>query len=181
VPAYPTSGGFYRLGLTNFHDLDGSAQSFRRVDADATQYVPLFHRNGIVGLRGRLALSQTGAGHEVPFYLLPTLGGDHTLRGYSNYRFRDRDAALVSAEYRWPLFSVMDAALFADAGSVAPDVRALSRQRVEHDYGFGLRLHAERKSVASIDVSKGREGTRVSLSLGLSFGGSSTNEVPYVP
>jgi outer membrane protein assembly factor BamA len=181
VPGYPTSGGVYRLGLTTFHDLDGSGQSFRRVDADATQYVPLFHRNWIVAVRGRVALSQTGAGNEVPFYLMPTLGGRHTLRGYNNYRFRDRNAAFVSAEYRWPVFRMMDAALFADAGTVAPTAGGLLRQRLEHDYGFGLRFHTATRSVAGIDVAKSREGTRVSLSFTSSFGGSSSNVIPYVP
>lgn len=181
IPGYPTSGGFYRIGLAAFHDLDGSGQSFRRIDADATQYVPLFHGNGVVALRGRVALSQTGAGNEVPFYLMPTLGGDHTLRGYSNYRFRDRNAALASVEYRWPVFRMMDAALFVDAGSVAPTARGLWRERVERDYGFGVRLHGDTKSFASIDVSKGREGKRIALSLTASFGGSSTNVIPYVP
>ena len=181
VPGYPTSGGVYRLGLAAFHDLDGSGQSFRRVDADATQYVPLFHRNWIVVLCGRVALSQTGAGNEVPFYLLPTLGGQNTLRGYRDYRFRDREAALVSAEYRWPVFRMTDAALFADAGSVAATAHGLLRERLDRDYGFGVRLHSETKSFASIDVAKGREGKRVSLSLTASFGGSSHDVIPYVP
>jgi outer membrane protein assembly factor BamA len=181
APGYPTSGGVYRLGLATFHDLDASGQSFQRVDADATQYVPLFHRNWVVALRGRVTMSQTGAGNQVPFYLLPTLGGDHTLRGYANYRFRDRDAALVSAEYRWPVFRMMDAALFADAGTVAPTAGGLLRERVARDYGFGLRLHSEGKSFASIDVANGAEGKRISLSLGASFGGSTNNVIPYVP
>ena len=181
MPGYPTIGGVYRLGLATFHDLDGSGQSFRRVDADATQYVPLFHRNWTVALRGRVALSQTAAGNEVPFYLMPTLGGQNTLRGYSDYRFRDRNAAFVSAEYRWPVFRMMDAALFADAGSVAATAHGLLRERLDRDYGFGVRLHSETKSFASIDVANGREGKRISLSLTASFGGSSSNILPYVP
>jgi hypothetical protein len=181
VPGYPTSGGVYRLGLTTFHDLDGSGQSFRRVDADATQYVPLFRRNWIVALRGHVALSQTGAGNEVPFYLMPTLGGRNTLRGYNDYRFRDRNAAFVSAEYRLPVFRKMDAAVFADAGSVAPTAGGVWRERLEHDYGFGLRFHTATRSVARLDVSQGREGRRVSLSLTASLGRSSRNVTPYVP
>jgi outer membrane protein assembly factor BamA len=181
IPGYPTSGGVYRLGLTTFHDLDGSGQSFRRVDADATQYVPLFRRNWIVALRGRVALSQTSAGNEVPFYLMPTLGGGNTLRGYNDYRFRDRNAAFVSAEYRLPVFRNVDAAVFADAGSVAPTAGGVWRERLEHDYGFGLRFHTATRSVARLDVSQGREGRRVSLSLTASFGRSSRNVAPYVP
>ena len=180
-PGYPASGGVYRLGLTTFHDLDGSGQSFRRVEGDATHYVQLFRRSSVMAVRGHVALSQTGSGNEVPFYLMPTLGGASTLHAYSDYRFRDRNAASVGAEYRWPVIRVMDAALFADAGSVAPTASGLWRERLEHDYGFGLRFHTATRSVARIDVAKGREGTRVSLSLTTSLGGSNRNVLPYVP
>ena len=181
IPGYPASGGVYKLGLTTFHDLDGSGQSFRRVEGDATHYVPLFRKGSVVAVRGHVALSQTASGNEVPFYLMPTLGGAYTLHGYSDYRFRDRNAASVGAEYRWPVIRVMDAALFADAGSVAPTASGLWRERLEHDYGFGLRFHTATRSVARIDVAKGREGTRVSLSLTTSLGGSNRNVLPYVP
>jgi hypothetical protein len=59
APGYPASGGVYRLGLATFDDLNGSGQSFQRFDADATQYVPLFHRNWLVAVRGRVALSRS--------------------------------------------------------------------------------------------------------------------------
>jgi outer membrane protein assembly factor BamA len=180
VPGYPTRGGIYRLGLATFQDLDGSGHSFRRFDLDATQYVPLFHQNWIVAVRSRVTLSQTAAGNDVPFYLLPTLGGGNTLRGYSDYRFRDRDTALFSAEYRWPVFGMMDGALFVDAGSVAATAADLRRARLHQDYGFGLRLHSETKSIARIDVAKGQEGIRVAVSLSAPFG-ASRNVTPYVP
>jgi hypothetical protein len=181
VAGYPTSGGVYRLGLTTFHDLDGSGQSFRRVDADATHYVPLFHKKWIVSMRGRVALSQTGGGNEVPFFLMPTLGGRSTLRGYSDYRFRDRNAAFVSVESRWPVFRMMDAAVFVDAGRVAPTPGGLWRERLEHDYGFGLRFHTGTRMIARLDVATGREGRRVSLGVTASLGGSSRTVMPYVP
>ena len=181
VPSYTRSGGIYRLGLTAFHDVDGSGQSFRRVDADATQYAPLFGRNRVLAVRGHVALSQTGAGNAVPFYMMPTLGGRNTLPGYNDYRFRDRNAASVGAEYRVPMFRRIDAALFADAGSVAPTARGLWQGRLEHDYGVGLRLHTTTKSIARVDVARGREGMRVSASLTKSLGGSRNNVIPYVP
>jgi outer membrane protein assembly factor BamA len=167
VPGYARSGGVYRLGLTAFHDVDGSGQSFRRVDADATQYAPLLRRNWILAVRGHVALSQTGAGNIVPFY--------------NDYRFRDRSAASVGAEYRLPVFRMIDAALFADAGSVAPTARGLWQGRLEHDYGVGLRLHTTTKSIARLDVARGREGMRVSASLTKSLGGSRNNVIPYTP
>jgi outer membrane protein assembly factor BamA len=181
VPGYPTSGGVYHLGLTNFYDLDGSGHSFRRVDADVTQHMPLFHKNWIVTVRGRVALSQTSAGQEVPFYLMPTMGGDKTLRGYSSYRFRDRNVAMFNAEYRWPVFRMMDAALFADVGRVAPTMGGLWREQLHRDYGFGLRLHTATKSIATFNLSRGQEGARISVSLSAPFGRASRSVIPYVP
>ena len=60
----------------------------------------------------------------MPFYLMPTLGGNDTLRGFRAYRFRGPHAMLLQGEYRFELWSGLDAALFYDAGKVA-----MSRQR----------------------------------------------------
>jgi outer membrane protein assembly factor BamA len=181
VPGHPTSGGLYRLGLASFHDLDGSAGSFRRVDIDATQYVPIFHKNWVVAVRGHVALTQTATGQEVPFYLLPTLGGENSLRAYADYRFRGRDAALLSAEYRWPVFRMMDGAVFVDAGTVGATAGELWRSRPAMNYGFGVRLHSNTRSIARIDVARGREGMRVIASLRAPLRGSSRHVAPSVP
>lgn len=181
VAGYPSSGGVYRVGVSSYADLDRTSQSFQRVDADATQYLPLFHHNWIVALRGRVAMSQTAGDNQVPFYLLPTLGGENTLRGYSNYRFRDRNVALLSAEYRWPVFRMMDAAIFGDAGTVAATAADLWRERPMRDYGFSLRLHSPTSTLARVDVARGPEGMRLFLSFSAPLGTSSRNVTPYVP
>jgi outer membrane protein assembly factor BamA len=181
VRGYPTSGGAYRVGLATFGDLNGSGHSFRRLDLDASQYIPVFHRNWVFAVRSRIVLSQTAEGQSVPFYLLPTIGGENSVRAYDEYRFRDRHTALLSAEYRWPLFRLMDAALFADAGAVAPTVAALWSATPKTGYGFGLRVHSPTRSLATIDVAKGREGTRIVATLHTTFGGSNRSIVPYVP
>ena len=45
---------------------------------------------------------------DVPFYLMPSLGGNDTLRGFRNYRFRGPHALLLQAEYRWEIWSGLD-------------------------------------------------------------------------
>jgi outer membrane protein assembly factor BamA len=181
VQGYATNGGVYRIGMTAFHDVDGSGQSFRRVEADATQYVPVIRKNWILAVRGQAALSQTGAGNTVPFYMMPTLGGRTTLPGYNDYRFRDRNAASIGAEYRIPVFGMVDAAVFGDAGRVAPTARGLWEGRLVHDYGVGLRLHSTTRSLARLDVARGREGMRFSVGLTKFLGASRNNVIPYVP
>ncbi len=181
VPGYPRSGGRYKVSLVNYHDLDRSRYSFRRVEADAAQYIPLFHENWVLALRGRVALSQTADGQEVPFYLLPTLGGQSSLRGYLDYRFRDRDVALFSAEYRWPIFRALDGALFYDAGTVAPSARDLWRARLNSDYGVGLRVHSTNASIVRLDVGRSHEGMRALLTFSAPLGVPGKAVTPYVP
>ena len=158
---YPTSGGLYRLELTRFRRLGGAEGRIGQLEADATQFLALPRRNAGFVLRARATLFSPTPGTDVPFYLMPTLGGDSSLRGYADYRFRDRHAAFVSVEYRYPVVRMVDAALFADAGTVAPTLAAFGRTPIARSYGVGLRFHSETKSIFRVDLAHGAEGFRV--------------------
>lgn len=177
-PGYPSSGGRYRASVAMFHDRELARYSFRRFEADAAQYFPLGPT--VLAFRGRMDLSQTSAGQEVPFYLLPTLGGSNTLRGYLDYRFRDRDVLLMNAEYRWPILRRVDAAVFYDAGSVASASNLLSRQFYT-DYGAGIRVHSKTRMLVRFDVARGSEGTRALVSFSTPLALPSRTVAPYVP
>lgn len=178
VPGYPSSGGRYRVSMAMFHDQDFSSYSFSRIEADAAQYLPL--GRSVLALRGRMDLSRTGAGQDVPFYLLPTLGGASSLRGFSDYRFRDRNLLLLDAEYRWPILRRVDAAMFYDAGTVAPVASALA-SHLNADYGAGLRVHSATHMLVRLDVARSREGTRAILTFSAPLALPSRTVAPYVP
>jgi hypothetical protein len=178
-PGYPSSGGRYRLSMAMFQDQDFSRYSFNRVEADGAHYIPLGRT--VLALRGRLDLSQAGAGQTVPFYMLPSLGGSNSLRGYLDYRFRDQDAVLADAEYRWPIFRLVDAALFYDTGAVAPAASGLLGH-LNSDFGAGVRVHTARHLLVRLDVARGSEGTRALVSFSAPLGSRSSRSVePYVP
>lgn len=179
-PGYPTKGGTFRAGLSRYQSLASNTGSFTQLDIDTVDYLPIFRHNFNLIVRGRVTMSQPDTGGQIPFYLLPTLGGSETLRGFSDFRFRDRDAAVVNLEYRWPVFRMMDAALFADAGRVAPTPGGLLNSTVHRDYGMGVRMHTPSRAIARIDLARGNEGMRLSFSLSASL--KSTHSVaPYVP
>jgi hypothetical protein len=57
----------------------------------------------VIATRLFVSTSDTGTGEVMPFYLMPTLGGNDTLRGFREYRFRGPHAILAQGEYRYEI------------------------------------------------------------------------------
>ncbi len=115
----PRAGGRYRASYQRFADLDLNRYSFNRFELDGQQYISLFKNRRLIALRGLFSSSQPDSGNDVPFYLERTLGGPDDLRGFHQFRFRDRHLLLLQAEYRFEIFTAVDGALFYDTGKVA--------------------------------------------------------------
>jgi hypothetical protein len=180
---HATRGGLYRGSWSRYSDRAAGTFSFDRYEAEGAQFVPLADSRVVLAVHGWLVGSGTGPDRLVPFYLLPSLGGANTLRGYANYRFHDRNLALVNAEARVALFTHVDAAAFLDAGNVAAQFKDLNLDK--RSIGIGLRLHSDRATLARLDVAHGAEGWRALLRttdpLRLSRLARRTAALPFVP
>ena len=157
-PAHPHHGGRYGVLVSQFHDQDLDAFDFHRVDIDLQQYVPLPNRYRLLAVRAAAVVTDSDANQHVPFYFQPTLGGAQTLRGFREFRFRDQNSLLFSAEYRWEAWWALDGALFVDAGTVAPTRRALSLGDMDVSYGIGFRFHSNGAVIGRLDLAFSREG-----------------------
>jgi len=109
--------------------------------------------------RPYLVLSDSNSG-VAPFYLEPTLGGSDiesrlTLRGFNDYRFRDKNADMVSVDYRIPVFDPLGAMLFYDVGNVGSSVGALSFAHARQDGGLGATLRLQKTVVAQVYAAWG--------------------------
>ena len=180
---YPTRGGLYRAGRTTYVDRRDGAFSFGRYDLDALQVVPWPALHAHLALRATASFSDTAERQTVPFYLLPSLGGHNTLRGYSDYRFHDRHALAVNVESRWLVFTNVDAVAFFDAGNVA--ARAKDLDLGKRVYGAGVRLHTAGSTLLRLDAGHGTDGWHVALKLTdpfrLSRLSRMTAAIPFVP
>jgi hypothetical protein len=136
----PRRGGRYHVGYSHFDDRHSSRYDFSRLEIDLQQYVSILRERRVIALRALASASSTGSGRVVPFYMMRTLGGPDDLRGFRRYRFRDRNLVLFQVEYRWEVFTAMDAAIFVDAGQVAPRLEDLGLRRLETNYGLGVRF-----------------------------------------
>ena len=168
-PSYTRKGGLYRVDWSDYHDAGASRSSFRRVDVEADQFVPLLRENWVIALRAAASTTDAPSGNDVPFYLMPDLGGSHSLRGYAPFRFRDRNRLLFSGEYRWTAGPFVDMALFVDAGTVAHSLSGLDLHDLKTSHGIGLTLHTFDRTVTRIEVARTHDGMGVSFSFSPSF------------
>ena len=154
-PGYARSGGFYEVRYHNFAGVDHTP-SFDRLDTEVIQHIPILRETWVVSLRGRM---QTTLDGDVPYFLMPSLGGGSTLRAYRSQRFRDLHSLLLQGEWRWfPNRLGMDVAIFYDTGKVAAERRDLDLQGMAHDVGVGVRLHTPAATPLRVEIAKGHDG-----------------------
>jgi hypothetical protein len=154
-PLNARKGGYYRLDVSRYDDKRDAAQDFTRVDAELRQFVSFLAERRVLAARLRVSTTDVAENERVPFFLLPTLGGNDTLRGFRAYRFRGQHSILAQFEYRWEIWSAFDAALFYDAGKVAVRRSDLNFKSLEQDYGFGFRFNTDNGIVVRIDAAFG--------------------------
>jgi hypothetical protein len=163
---YSRRGSLLQATLHDYRQRSDGPYSFQRVDGVAQQLIPILHGNWVIDLSVRASTTSVGDGDAVPFFLMPDLGGSAKLRGFSNYRFRDRHSILFTAEYRWYVQEYADMALFYDAGKVAARRSDLDFDGLKSNFGIGLRFHTPRATVLRLEVARSNEGLRLIFAFG---------------
>ena len=140
----------------------------------------------MLALHGWEVFSDTSAGDLVPFYLMPSLGGKNTMRGYADYRFHDRNMQVFNVESRWALWANRDAAVFADFGKTAPRAGDLDFDHLKRSYGVGLRVHNAASTLLRIDAGHSVEGWKFFIKVSDPFKRTTplsgrSAVVPFVP
>jgi outer membrane protein assembly factor BamA len=158
-PGYARRGGLYRAEWSDFRQVDEGASSFRQVEAEVQRFVPVWRDNWVLAFRALATTTHAGAGESVPYFRLPSLGGVSTMRGFQNWRFRDRHRMLLTGEYRWAATSLMELALFVDAGKVAGRLSDLNLSRLQVTRGIGVRFHTPNATMARFEVARSAEGS----------------------
>ena len=157
---YARRGGLYEVTGHDYTDRDDTF-GFRQVDYEAVQHIPILRDTWVLSLRGLVKTTFVKTGERVPFFMLPSLGGGSSLRGYSTFRFRDRNSVLLQGEWRVIANRFLESSVFFDAGKVAARTQDLDLRDLKTDYGFGVRIHAPLMTVMRVDVARGRDGTRL--------------------
>lgn len=118
-------------------------------------YFNLYRDNRVLLLKTLLE-SVEGENDRIPFYAYPVLGGAKRLRGYYLDTFRDKHAATVALEYRYPIHQYVLGELFADVGTVSEKYSELGRHW-HPGFGFGFLFGTQEELQVKLDVSFGEK------------------------
>ena len=159
-PSYSRTGTLLQATLHDYSQRNDGPYSFQKIDAVARQLIPILHGNWVIDLSVRTSTTTVDDGNQVPFFLLPDLGGSGELRGYSAYRFRDKNSIIFTGEYRWYVQEFVDMAVFYDAGKVTSRTKDLDFENLKSNVGFGIRFHGSKTTAVRLELARGDEGLR---------------------
>jgi hemolysin activation/secretion protein len=154
---YSGRGGAYRIQVDDFRERESDRYSFRSLEAELVQLVPILRANWVIALRGLATVTDLPDSGGVPYFLMPSLGGGSTLRGYPDFRFQDRNRMLMSGELRWTPARFLDMAVFYDTGKVTDRRRDLDLEDLKKSYGIGLRVIGLNGYAFRIEAAHSRE------------------------
>jgi len=156
-PGYTRRGGYYGVTFHDYNDND-SEFGFQQVDYEAIQHFPILREAWVISLHGLAQTSYNKSNQQIPFFMLPAVGGGSSLRGFSSWRFRDRNSLLMQAEWRIMVNRFLDTAVFYDAGKVTARTSDFDFNGLKSDYGFGVRFHGPFATPLRIELAKSNEG-----------------------
>jgi len=163
--------GVVAVGRVGYFDpTDGRFTPFWAYSGELGSFLPLWYSDRALAVRGLVAWLDPQEGGAVSFTRLPTNHSGEVLRGYRDYRWRDRGLLDLSAEYRWPVWALerahavgVDAYLFLNSGQVFGRWHAIATDIWKTSWGGGFRLIGKRGFAGRIEIARSPEATIIRL------------------
>lgn len=132
---YPQKfSNFLKFNATTYNKALGSSYSFTGLSLDFRQYIPTW----LGQVFAWQVKFETALGNELPFQMLPTIGGSDNIRGIRERKFIDNTMFECQVEYRIPIWWRFKAAVFCSVGDVF-DIYNPEIVKPKVAYGAGLR------------------------------------------
>ncbi len=164
------SGRLLEFHTTHYLEELGSDNRFDLYSLDYREYIQISRPGRTIALR---AYGQFGDG-EIPWSMLPSVGGSRSLRGYEKGRFRDRTVVMGIAEYRHQFsrgnkeLSPHGLVFWVGYGLLGEDINDLSGNGLPN-VGVGYRFELQERMNARIDFGVGDDDKGIYLSIHEAF------------
>ncbi|MDH6105439.1 BamA/TamA family outer membrane protein [Anabaenopsis tanganyikae CS-531] len=171
----PTAGSLLRFGVDQSVPVGLGSIFLTRLRGNYSQYLPVRLTNFAPGAQ-TLAFNVQGGTilGDLPPYEAFTLGGSNSVRGYEEGALTSgRSYVQASVEYRFPVFSVVNGALFVDVGSdlgtTTQAANVLNKNGSGYGYGLGVRVQSPLGPIR-IDYGINDDGdSRINFGIGERF------------
>jgi len=155
---YPQRGIFAKTSFVVSKAGWGSNYSLQEFSLDFRQYIPVLRNHTFVY---QCYTGGTFGKSEIPFQLLPTVGGRDLLRGFRQGMYRDNLIFLLQTEYRMPVYKRLKAAVFCSVGD-AMNSSNYNIDKIKIAYGAGLRYRLNDARVhLRLDFAKNNYGDKL--------------------
>ena len=168
-PGYSRKGGYYGVTLHDFADRD-KTYSFRRLDGEIIQHLPILRENWVLSFRGRV---QTTLDDDDNVPVLPAAVArerEHAARVLDGALPR---SARTADDGRVPLDSepprARHGALLRRRQGEPPVASDLDFNGLKTDWGIGARFHGPTATPIRLEMARGSEGWRLVISSSAAF------------
>jgi hypothetical protein len=161
-PGRTTAGG-YESGRISYIKGVRRSEALEYIAAELTlrQFLHLYRERVLVFTLLAKTVNRGKDSPQLPFYLLPNMGGGDDLLAYRSRRFIDNAMALSEIEYRYPILTRADGFLFFQEGRVFDSLTEDFKLKNWHySTGFGLRFWNMSGMIFCAQVAFGRESPR---------------------
>ena len=147
---YPLNGLFFKTTITYYQQFISNNSASANIQLDLRQYIPLYKELIFAwNLRSECAI-----GNNIPFQLLPTIGGQDLVRGIRQNKFKDNTLLALQTELRIPIWRFLKGAVFTSIGDVY-NYNNWHWTTPKIGYGIGLRacIHQVKTNIR-LDVAR---------------------------
>jgi hypothetical protein len=143
----PTRGSFMEMNTVYQHKNVGSTYTFGKIELDARNYFDLRgDENSVLAVQIR----SVHAFGDVPFDLMPFLGGAGIMRGIYQGRYRDKNSTAGQVEFRQHIFWRIGAVAFFSAGTIGASAAQAFDSAWRYAGGGGIRFNIGRYEMTNI-------------------------------
>lgn len=133
---YPSTGDYHLLKIRHFNKAFGDQVSFTLYDLDLRKYISLNEKKHILALNLKYLFTDT---RDIPFQMLPAVGGNKIQRGYYQGRFKDTNQMVFQTDYRFPISGRIKGIVFGSVSSVSSSFANVFSAKPHPALGLGVR------------------------------------------
>lgn len=145
--SYPHKGVFHEFTWQTYRKEMGSDYNFGKININLRKFFRL-HKDHVFGING---VYQMVSG-DVPFQMIPRLGGQNMMRGFVDNKYRDKHYAAFQGEYRFPIYSRIGGAVFGSVGEIASGVTKFNLENLKSAVGTGLRVNLDKSQHMNLRI-----------------------------